>query len=267
VGAMALTGQTFTTHYRVTQVDASSQVGFALRRVTFTPFHLGSSGTLRFKVRVPHTRTLSSITVSRFCDPSCPDSLVQVDLPVDAFYRAAGTSTQTSQQSISWTVHQPDEGITFYYIPSSYRPFRPLLDKFIGATSIQQGVLIALGIVLAFLFSFGSALWLGLKATTIAFVQGRITGMWGHDRPQHTIPPSPDAPVAEAEPQGAPTPAPLPVSTQSPTPRSPALVEVSAVVAWPLAAVAVAVVLRSGIITVAREARRESPGSTRRRSR
>lgn len=269
VGAEAQTGQVFTAHYHAAQVVTSSQVGFALRRVTFTPFHLATSGLLRFRVRLPHTRVRSTITVQRFCDPSCPDSIVQLDLSSDAFYRAARTRAQPSQQPISWTAEQPDEGITFYYLPAGYRAFRPLLEKFIGVTSVQQGVLIALGIFLAFLISFGSALWLGLKATAIAFAQGHITGMLGHvahHGPQYTGPATPDAPAAEAEQRSASTPASSAGGTQSPAPRVPAVIEVSAVFAWPIAAVVMALVLRSGLISAVREARRERPESVRRRS-
>jgi hypothetical protein len=163
--------------------------------------------------------------------------------------------------SVTWTSDQLDQGVTFYYVPANFRPFRPELGGLIAATSLSQAALIVLGIILGAIISFATATWVGLKATAIIFAQGRVTGLFEHvlhrDHPPEGHVPSVTPRASEDHAPPAPT-----SRSVNPAPVTldwPALVKAVASLAWPIAMIVSVRMLQKVILALIGDSHRHEP--------
>jgi len=230
-----------------TQTLHGGQAGFALRRGSFRPLGVTTAGYIPLPRRLPPIQ---------LCTAGCPSANITLDL-VDpaAFYRAVGTNVQTANGLTSWSASHLADGVTFYYVPAGYQPFRGLLKTFIGVTSIGQAGLNVLGSITGWLLSIIVAIVANLRdkitAGAEAWVQrvtgrlvqhGNSAGAEGGVVSAQNVAPHLVRPTAS----GVLQPSPGAVTT----PRQGLLI----ILVWPIAAIVIALILRNGLVAVAREA-------------
>lgn len=90
---------------------------------------------------------------ARLCIEDCTKTTVDLrDVPKGSFYAARGGLDVTrlpyiDSEEITWSMNHLDEGIVFAYIPSPFQYLRPILEPFIGTTSISAWLIGLVGLV------------------------------------------------------------------------------------------------------------------------
>ena len=125
----------------------SVRAGLLVREVRVAPLQSDSSG--HIKITLNDGRTLTG----SICTSSCQSAYVELrDFPKNSFLAAKdGKNLQTypyvNTETVSWSVLNLRRGIVFAFIPPPFHYIKPVIEPFLGASSLNHWVLGFLGLI------------------------------------------------------------------------------------------------------------------------
>lgn len=150
----------------------SERRGFMLREVSVQPLGSGALSPTAF------TLPDGSQVVAPLCTrTACPPGEVRVEgLPERSFFAARGvadvaTVPYVRTETVSWATPDLSAGIAFAYVPSPFQAFRPLLQPFIGASSLNDWLVGLIALVTGVLAA-------PLIMPVVEYIGERALGRW-----------------------------------------------------------------------------------------
>lgn len=129
----------------------STSRGFMLREVAIRPLEIDSTGT--FTVTLQNGRIVSStLEVSN-------TEIQLIDFPKGSFHEARDAKDVTrfayvDQETIIWSAFNSKRGVVFAYIPPHYRHLKPLINPFLGLTTVSNWIIAICSIIVTFVLTF-----------------------------------------------------------------------------------------------------------------
>jgi hypothetical protein len=128
---------------------ASTSRGLLLNEIYIAPLQVSDSGYVSLTLQ--DGRAMDVL----LCTFYCPKTNIEVrDLPKGSFYAAKESQDVKAYpyidtETVSWSVRDLQEGITFAYVMPPFQQLRPAVDPLIGASSLSHLVVGVIGIALA----------------------------------------------------------------------------------------------------------------------
>ena len=131
----------------------SIRVGLLSREVRIKPGNADASG------EVTITLADGRVLQGGICSFSCGKIDIELqDAPAGSFLGARDADkikdlSDLKTETISWSVPDPDQGITFAFVPPSFNVVRPIIKPLLGVSALNQWLLGILGLFCALLIT------------------------------------------------------------------------------------------------------------------
>lgn len=131
----------------------STSLGLLSRQVKIMPDQAGPSG--EAVITLPDGRVLKGSICSLTCGKIV---IVLHDVPAGSFLAAKDAddikkAPYINTETVSWSVLDPDQGITFAFVPPPFNVVRPVIEPLLGVSSLNQWLLGILGLISTLLVS------------------------------------------------------------------------------------------------------------------
>ena len=131
----------------------STSLGLLARQVKIMPDQVGPSG--EAAITLPDGRILKGDICSLTCGKIV---IVLHDVPSGSFLAAKDAddiqeAPYIHTETVSWSVLDPDQGITFAFVPPPFNVVRPVIEPLLGVSSLDQWLLGILGLLSTLLVS------------------------------------------------------------------------------------------------------------------
>ena len=131
----------------------STSLGLLARQVKIMPDQVGPSG--EAAIALPDGRVLKG----GICSLTCGKIVIVLhDVPSGSFLAAKDAddiqkAPYINTETVTWSVLDPDQGITFAFVPPPFNIVRPVIEPLLGVSSLDQWLLGILGLISTLLVS------------------------------------------------------------------------------------------------------------------
>jgi hypothetical protein len=125
----------------------STSIGLLSRQVKIMPDQVGPSG--EAAITLPDGRILRGGICSLTCGKI---AIILHDVPAGSFLAARDADNiqkapYINTETVTWSVLDPDQGITFAFVPPPFNIVRPVIEPLLGVSSLSQWLLGILGLI------------------------------------------------------------------------------------------------------------------------